>query len=774
MSDQQQQRSGESIGKKTRQAKQQLLGLVAHLNKSDETGNSRVHGLSCESVIDVLEKFALWAGNLGALQPPTTKLSLDYRVSDTPEVRDEILRQLEDVIDATDDLLNIVLGTRENLDLRSILGLEEEMADLSFAGQEPSDESLMILDVISESISSLFRIGILVRRATTRDRFKRALQVSDLTFPPQFDVAYVREKHPKIRPSWLSARLGGTIAKRRQFIRYCRDHRSRLGAEQILDDDATSRMEKTSSRATTFALRTDLKKLEVEEEDDGLSFTSASTMTDSASLLRLPSLADLSPEGKPFECPICFTLQALEREKAWKKHAFRDLKAYVCTMGGSECGDLLFGDRDSWFDHELKNHRATYTCPLCDGARRTSKSNLRLHLATHGGFSDQQLRILEDASQDPAIHLRARDCPFCDEWAEKLGTKCIPSIPDIQDAVVSIARFKRHVATHQEQLAIFALPRAIAEDETVDKESTLNSNFGSDSRNALTDGVFMREAQEETKKEIESARVDTENAARERMEAESKEQAYGKEDHTELKDGGDIYNQQLREPENTKSTPPPVSPLMKPLLPRLERSQSPPPDIPPAQVRPTSGDAVLAAILDNRHDPEIARLAGREGLPYGDKPLDDESRQDRPADNSDRALNTSKPISRLYGCYFEQTRWACGYWRWGACRQQCTKDRMGETCGLKLVYETKTEPDVCKLCHDTEKKQRRYDKMYRDVQRWQREGNRTATIERTCGEMQDVLGQIYRMREEHDHRLQSLGQCESESVKAFQSQLTML
>ncbi|KAF5025766.1 hypothetical protein F66182_2099 [Fusarium sp. NRRL 66182] len=110
-------------------------------------------------------------------------------------------------------------------------------------------------------------------------------------------------------------------------------------------------------------------------------------------------------------------------------------------------------------------------------------------------------------------------------------------------------------------------------------------------------------------------------------------------------------------------------------------------------------------------------------------------------------------------CYFEQTRWACGYWRWGHFRQQCNKEyRMGETCGLKLVYETKTEGDVCKLCHDTEKKQRRYDKMYRDVQRWQREGNRNATIERTCGEMNDVLGQIYRMKEEHDHRLQSLGQ----------------
>ncbi|KAG5953233.1 hypothetical protein E4U53_006246 [Claviceps sorghi] len=110
-------------------------------------------------------------------------------------------------------------------------------------------------------------------------------------------------------------------------------------------------------------------------------------------------------------------------------------------------------------------------------------------------------------------------------------------------------------------------------------------------------------------------------------------------------------------------------------------------------------------------------------------------------------------------CYFDQTRWSCGYWRWGHFRQQCNKEyRMGETCGLKLVYETKVQGDLCKICHDIDKKERRYEKMYRDVQRWQREGNRNATIERTCSEMDDIREQIYRMRGEHLSKLQSLGQ----------------
>ncbi|KAG7110195.1 hypothetical protein HYQ45_017662 [Verticillium longisporum] len=67
-------------------------------------------------------------------------------------------------------------------------------------------------------------------------------------------------------------------------------------------------------------------------------------------------------------------------------------------------------------------------------------------------------------------------------------------------------------------------------------------------------------------------------------------------------------------------------------------------------------------------------------------------------------------------CYFYQTRWTCGYWRWGQFKQQCNKEyRTGETCGLKLVYTTVQEADRCKLCHDIDKKNRRILKMTTDI-----------------------------------------------------------
>ncbi|KAK7731898.1 hypothetical protein SLS63_005195 [Diaporthe eres] len=78
-----------------------------------------------------------------------------------------------------------------------------------------------------------------------------------------------------------------------------------------------------SSKATTFAVPENLPpseflNLPVEAEDDSVSLVSASTAFNNDTSLRLPSLADLGPDGDYFECPICFTLQSFRMEKSWK------------------------------------------------------------------------------------------------------------------------------------------------------------------------------------------------------------------------------------------------------------------------------------------------------------------------------------------------------------------------------------------------------------------------------------------------------------------------
>lgn len=58
----------------------------------------------------------------------------------------------------------------------------------------------------------------------------------------------------------------------------------------------------------------------------------------------------------------------------------------------------------------------------------------------------------------------AQDCPFCDDWADVLRARGNSSrkgkSPEEYIVKVSATQFKRHVATHQEQLALFSVPKS--------------------------------------------------------------------------------------------------------------------------------------------------------------------------------------------------------------------------------------------------------------------------------------------------------------------------
>jgi hypothetical protein len=191
-------------------------------------------------------------------------------------------------------------------------GLGVDMADANANNTE------VLFDVISKCIQFLFRIGILIRVTGPVDRFQRAIKKSD-PVPAWAYINHVRDKHSKLDRDgveWLIHRLGNANAKRKQYMEYCRGHRSRLDADAHVRDGAT---EVLSSKATTFAAdKVESLGLNYEGDDDAVTNMSASTTFDSENALQLPRLADLSPNEEPFECPICATLQVFQSEKAWR------------------------------------------------------------------------------------------------------------------------------------------------------------------------------------------------------------------------------------------------------------------------------------------------------------------------------------------------------------------------------------------------------------------------------------------------------------------------
>lgn len=266
-----------------------------------------------------------------------------------------------------------------------------------------------------------------------------------------------------------------------------RDRKNRLAADSVHDQDLAPTLLR-SSKATTFIPQPrQLEDFDEDEDnDDAISLASVSTMSSALATLRLPRLSELSPEGEPFECPICFFCNLSKKEKSWKSHACRDLKAYPCTAG-KECKDFLFSDRNSWFEHELHYHRSAHRCLLCSGVSLPTYGGLEKHfIHQHPDLPRDQILGFIEQGRQPVRYHNARDCPFCDEWADHIRTKQDPKGKDIEgsegEVRVSGSCFRRHVAAHLEQLAIFSMPRA-TEDNDIDGEQV----SGADSRRSTID-----------------------------------------------------------------------------------------------------------------------------------------------------------------------------------------------------------------------------------------------------------------------------------------------
>jgi hypothetical protein len=187
------------------------------------------------------------------------------------------------------------------------------------------------------------RVAALIGKSIARDRYTRAETASKERFDDQYDIAHVKAKFQQGKaPEWLLVRLGQAITKRRQYIKYVREHRSRIDhyplqprepnsipSSSILDPlkvkappkavTLASRPSQMPTEATTFVSNIPLTVEQTLEDDQ--SVTTANTNwfeEDADQKLCVPPLADYTTLGQEFPCPFCPTTTKFNSQSSWK------------------------------------------------------------------------------------------------------------------------------------------------------------------------------------------------------------------------------------------------------------------------------------------------------------------------------------------------------------------------------------------------------------------------------------------------------------------------
>jgi pentatricopeptide repeat protein len=485
--------------------------------------------LSQPSIEDESARYKIWAGNLGAFQRLPAASSLDHRLRESPKVATQIQELLEDLRHALQRISAIASGESPNRVAESTDSEDDSEDDYDQDGSEKvsdgSEDGVnqdIIIEVdadekphqlseagelfrsVKDTITGLFRISIIIRKASPRDRFAKALAARQEPFDDRFDIDYVSHKFPMLNvenKEWFKERVGKAITQRRQYLRYARDHRDKLAREPkdlwqpedigprttllpVLSQAGKTNLTKPpSTLAPTTASTLLAEKLAIYEEelDDNQSQTSYAVSLgedDHESHLRLPSLAEVSKDATTFECPFCWTVQDIQRDSTWRKHVFQDLKPYICTF--EDCDIKLFSDRREWFEHELSYHRAQWCCDFCGKDDIRSLKVFKDHVRSRHmeGLKNDQLDALGEASRRSIDRISASDCPFCQEWEAKLRL-ANPNISADEIVVVTPIQFRQHVGAHMQQLALFSIPRGFLEDDADAKSVTSLGNFQS-------------------------------------------------------------------------------------------------------------------------------------------------------------------------------------------------------------------------------------------------------------------------------------------------------
>ena len=232
-----------------------------------------------------------------------------------------------------------------------------ELSDSSSSGSSlaeqapPTSELQQLFLAVVETVTSLLRLSISIRKSAPRDRYARVASLSPLD--PKSDINHVYEKYPRLRSKpWLIERLGRAITRRRDFLRYRERHHgkpadsndsgafkgalddhnpvpTKPGINTISVQDGLKMEDVASSLADRSRLASTIATTYIADSHnllDTVSHGGVSEISDITSVADnhdhesrpIPDPPKESAGAKPFECPYCYTIQVVRKPSHWK------------------------------------------------------------------------------------------------------------------------------------------------------------------------------------------------------------------------------------------------------------------------------------------------------------------------------------------------------------------------------------------------------------------------------------------------------------------------
>ncbi|KAF5670735.1 serine threonine kinase [Fusarium circinatum] len=364
----------------------------------------------------------------------------------------------------------------------------------------PERQIAALYESITNSVRHLYSLAMVIRKPVATDRLSRASKITvDHFF--SFDQRHVGECFPHASPA-LKKRLAKAITRRRQLLIYNEQHYRKSSEPQpseettvtghVAQDEPREKAEQemplrpvtsdpiqhlvrdtpsyaptiskgsllASTEATKFIPPVDMREEPDVQSESGTITTFGFTGKDRIALRVPPRPQDDNGEAlEQFLCPLCYHLIEVRGERAWMRHVFRDLQAYVCTFDNCETPDDLFETRQDWLRHEFENHRREWHCNDPEHKPFNKKSDIaKLTEIQFNKATDSILTKVTPWLISLPDDFTTDGNPIPDS-AER-SHQAHPSIGDRGPCLILSSDLKRHIGQHLERLALFALNRS--------------------------------------------------------------------------------------------------------------------------------------------------------------------------------------------------------------------------------------------------------------------------------------------------------------------------